>query len=176
MACHKRKTTGRCARRKKVVRRHGHRGYIAGAKSGWVRLKHGKKPPRVRRWCAPSCQTRHLPCLCGDRINTPCALQTFVAWISTSQHESCASWHSDMLCRSRATGSWGVSLDIVLTCVFLEYTSSPCSCYSRTSPRPSWINVPLEKSYVLFIRISISFGILSRRQHIRRYIGSQYLR
>ena len=49
MVCRKRKKGGkRCARRKKVIRKDGKRYYRAG-KSGLVRLKGGKKPPRVRR-------------------------------------------------------------------------------------------------------------------------------
>ena len=49
MACRKMKKGGkRCARRKKVIRKDGKRYYRAG-KSGLVRLKNGKKPPRVRR-------------------------------------------------------------------------------------------------------------------------------
>ena len=50
MVCHKKKKGGkRCARRKKVIRKHGKRYYRAGPKSGLVRLKGGKKPPRRRR-------------------------------------------------------------------------------------------------------------------------------
>ena len=49
MVCRKIKKGGkRCARRKKVIRKDGKRYYRAG-KSGLVRLKGGKKPPRVRR-------------------------------------------------------------------------------------------------------------------------------
>ena len=50
MACRKMVKGGkRCARRKKVVMRNGKRGYIAGPKTGWVRLKGRKKPPRIKR-------------------------------------------------------------------------------------------------------------------------------
>ena len=50
MVCRKIKKGGkRCARRKKIVMKDGKRGYIAGAKTGWVRLKGRKKPPRVKR-------------------------------------------------------------------------------------------------------------------------------
>ncbi len=49
MPCRKRKKGGKaCARRKKVIRKNGKRYYRAG-KSGLVRLKGGKKAPRVRR-------------------------------------------------------------------------------------------------------------------------------
>ena len=49
MPCRKRKKGGKaCARRKKVIHKHGKRYYRAG-KSGLVRLKGGKKAPRVRR-------------------------------------------------------------------------------------------------------------------------------
>jgi len=46
MVCHKKKGKA-CHKRKKVIRRHGKRYYRAG-KSGLVRLKGGKKPPRRR--------------------------------------------------------------------------------------------------------------------------------
>ena len=49
MACHKRKKTGRCTRRKKVIHKDGKRYYRAGPKSGLVRLMHGKKAPHVKR-------------------------------------------------------------------------------------------------------------------------------
>lgn len=50
MACRKKKVGGkRCIRRKKIVMRKGKRGYIAGPKSGWVRLKGRKKAPRIKR-------------------------------------------------------------------------------------------------------------------------------
>ena len=39
----------RKGKRKKVIRKHGKRYYRAGPKSGLVRLKGGKKPPRRRR-------------------------------------------------------------------------------------------------------------------------------
>ena len=49
MPCHKKKAGGKqCARRKKVYHKNGKRYYKAG-KSGLVRLKGGKKAPRVRR-------------------------------------------------------------------------------------------------------------------------------
>jgi hypothetical protein len=49
MVCHKKNKGGkRCARRKKVIHKNGKKYYRAG-KSGLVRLKHGKKPPRIRR-------------------------------------------------------------------------------------------------------------------------------
>ena len=37
------------ARRKKVIRKCGKRYYRAGPKTGLVRLKNGKKPPRIKR-------------------------------------------------------------------------------------------------------------------------------
>ena len=50
MPCHKMKKGGkRCTRRKKVRMRDGKRYYYAGPKSGWVRLKYGKKAPHVKR-------------------------------------------------------------------------------------------------------------------------------
>jgi hypothetical protein len=49
MPCHKFKKRGRkVCRRKKVVHKNGKRYYRAG-KSGLVRLKGGKKAPRIRR-------------------------------------------------------------------------------------------------------------------------------
>ena len=38
-----------CARRKKIIRKNGKRYYRAGPKTGLVRLKGNKKPPRVKR-------------------------------------------------------------------------------------------------------------------------------
>ena len=52
MPCHKKHVKGHkkgtCGKRKKVIRKDGKRYYRAG-KSGLVRLKGGKKPPRRRR-------------------------------------------------------------------------------------------------------------------------------